>query len=148
MNPVTFLEKMYANGAAGSLDAVGWHPYNYPYGLGFYGWSAWSQMSETVPNVRSLMTANGDAGKQIWATEFGAPTGSTSNSMTEAAQAQLVTDSYAKLKSWAWAGPAFFHSYRNEGTNLTNIEDNYGIIRFDWSPKPAYAAYQAAAAAG
>jgi hypothetical protein len=148
MNPVTFLEKMYANGAAGSFDAVGWHPYNYPGGLGFYGWSAWSQMSETLPSARSVMIANGDGAKQIWATEFGAPTGSTSNSMTEAAQAQLVTDSYAKLKSWAWAGPAFFHSYRNEGTNLANIEQNYGIIRYDWSPKPAYAAYQAAAAAG
>lgn len=148
MNPVTFLEKMYANGAAGSFDAVGWHPYNYPYGLGFYGWSAWSQMSETSPSARSVMTANGDSAKKIWPTEFGAPTGSTSNSMTEAAQAQLVTDAYTKLKGWSWAGPAFFYSYRNVGTNLADIEQNYGIIRYDWSLKPAYAAYQTAAAAG
>src|SRR5947207_2526952 len=81
---------MYANGAAGSFDAVGWHPYNYPYGLGYANWSAWSQMSETSPSARSLMTANGDGGKQIWATEFGAPTGSASNEESEAAQAQLV----------------------------------------------------------
>jgi hypothetical protein len=94
------------------------------------------------------MSANGDGAKQIWATEFGAPTGSTSNSMTEAGQAQLVTDAYTKLKSWTWAGPAFFYSYRNVGTNFSNVEDNFGIIRYDWSLKPAYAAYQAAAAAG
>lgn len=148
MNPVTFLERMYANGARGSFDALGWHPYNYPYGLGFYGWSAWSQMTETSPSARSLMSANGDGAKQIWPTEFGAPTGSTSNSMTEAAQAQLVTDSYAKLKGWTWAGPSFFYSFRNLGTNLLDIEQNYGIIRYDWTPKPAYTAYQAAAAAG
>jgi hypothetical protein len=148
VNPITFLEKMYANGAGGSFDAVGWHPYNYPYGIGFYSWSAWSQMSETSPSARSVMTANGDGAKQIWATEFGAPTGSTSNSMTEAGQAQLVTDAYTKLKSWTWAGPAFFYSYRNVGTNFSNVEDNFGIIRYDWSLKPAYAAYQAAAAAG
>jgi hypothetical protein len=141
MNPVSFLEKMYANGAAGNMDAVGWHPYNYPYGLGFYVWSAWSQMSETSPSARSVMTA-------IWPTEFGAPTGSTSNSMTEAGQAQLVTDAYTKLKAWSWAGPAFFYSYRDVGTDKTNVEDNYGIIHYDWSVKLAYAAYQAAAAVG
>ena len=148
LNPINFLEKMYANGAAGNMSAVGWHPYNYPYGIGFYGWSAWSQMSQTTPSARSVMSANGDGAKQIWATEFGGPTGSTSNSMTLAAQAQLVTDSYAALKGWSWAGPAFFYSYRDNGTNLSNVEDNFGVIHNDWTPKPAYTAYQVAAAAG
>jgi hypothetical protein len=148
MNPISFLEKMYANGAAGNMDAVGWHPYNYPYGIGFYNWSAWSQMSQTAPSARSVMSANGDGAKQIWATEFGAPTGSTSNSMSMTAQAQLVTDSYAALKGWSWAGPAFFYSYRDNGTNLSNVEDNFGVLYNNWSPKPAYTAYQAAAAAG
>ena len=148
MNPISFLEKMYANGAAGNMDAVGWHPYNYPYGIGYYGWSAWSQMSQTTPSARSVMSANGDGAKQIWATEFGAPTGSTSNSMSMAAQAQLVTDSYAALKGWSWAGPAFFYSYRDNGTNLSNVEDNFGVLYNNWAPKPAYTAYQAAAAAG
>jgi hypothetical protein len=148
MNPISFLEKMYANGAAGNMSAVGWHPYNYPYGVGYYIWSAWSQMSQTSPSARSVMSANGDGAKQIWATEFGAPTGSTSNSMTMAAQAQLVTDAYAALKGWSWAGPAFFYSYRDNGTNLSNVEDNFGIIYNNWSPKPSYTAYQAAAAAG
>ena len=148
LNPVSFLERMYANGAAGSFDAVGWHPYNYPYGLGYANWSAWSQMSETSPSARSLMTANGDGGKQIWATEFGAPTGSASNEESEAAQAQLVTDSYARLGSWSWAGPAFFYSYRDQSTGSSNVEDNFGVIHSDWSLKPSYTAYQSAAANG
>jgi hypothetical protein len=148
LNPVSFLERMYQSGAAGSFDAVGWHPYNYPYGLGFYGWSAWSQMSETTPSARSIMTANGDGAKQVWLTEFGAPTGSTTRDMTEAAQAQLLTDSFAKLKSWSWAGPGFFYSYRDNGTNKSDVEQNFGILHFDWSPKPSYSAFQAAAAAG
>ena len=148
MNPVNFLEKMYMNGVAGSLDAVGWHPYNYPYGIGYYAWSAWSQMSETSPSARSIMSAYGDGAKQIWPTEFGAPTGSTSNSMTETQQAQLVTDSYTKLKGWSWAGPAFFYSYRDNGTNLSNVEDNFGIIHNNWTVKPAYTAYQSSAAVG
>lgn len=148
MNPLNFLQSMYSNGAAGSLDAVAWHPYNYPYGLSYYGWSAWSQMAETSPSARSIMTAAGDGAKQIWATEFGWPTGTSTRSVSETIQAQMVTDSYAKLKTYSWAGPAFFYSGRDVGTDTLNIEDNFGIIHNDWSLKPAYAAYQSAAAAG
>src|SRR5207237_10565544 len=121
MNPLTFLEKMYANGAAGSMDAVAWHPYNYPYGLAYAGWSAWSQMSATTPSARSIMTANGDGAKQIWATELGEPTGSTASSVTESAQAQYVTSAFTKLKSWSWAGPAFFYSARHAGTDMSSV---------------------------
>jgi hypothetical protein len=148
MNPINFLQGMYANGAAGSLDAVGWHPYNFPNGLGFYGWSGWSQMTDTSPSARSVMTAAGDGAKQIWATEFGWPTGSSTRAVSETTQAQMVTDSYAKLKTYSWAGPAFFYSGRDAGTDLFNIEDNFGIIHNNWSLKASYAAYQAAAAAG
>jgi hypothetical protein len=148
MNPINFLQNMYANGAAGSLDAVGWHPYNFPYGLSFYGWSAWSQMTDTSPSARSIMIAAGDGAKQIWTTEFGWPTGSSTRAVSESVQAQMLTDSYAKLKTWSWAGPAFFYSGRDAGTNTLDIEHNFGIIRNDWSLKPSYAAYQSAAAAG
>jgi polysaccharide biosynthesis protein PslG len=148
VNPLTYLEAMYANGAGGSFDALGWHPYNYPWGLSYYAWSAWSQMSETTPNVRSIMTARGDSAKQVWVTEFGAPTGSTTRDLTEAAQAQLVTEFYGKLKDWSWAGPGFFYSYRDNGTNKSDVEQNFGLLHYDWSAKPSYAAYQTAAAAG
>jgi hypothetical protein len=148
MNPINFLQNMYANGAAASLDAVGWHPYNFPYGLSFYGWSAWSQMTDTSPSARSVMVGAGDGAKQIWTTEFGWPTGSSTSAVSESVQAQMVTDSYAKLKTWSWAGPAFFYSGRDHGTDLLNIQDNFGIIRNNWSLKPSYTAFQNAAAAG
>jgi polysaccharide biosynthesis protein PslG len=148
INPITFLEGIYANGGRGSFDAVGWHPYNFPYGTAYYGWSAWSQMSATSPSARSVMTANGDGAKQIWPTEFGEPTGASSRSVTESAQAKFVTDAYAALKGWSWAGPAFLYSFHDNGTDALNIEDNFGVIRFDWTPKPAYTAFQSAAATG
>ena len=147
-NPLTYLERMYAHGAHGSMNAVGWHPYNFPWGLGVHRWSAWSQMADTTPSARSLMTANGDGTKQIWATEFGAPTGSSTQAVTESGQAQMITDAYAKLKSVSWAGPLFVYSFRDNGTESGDREQNFGILRHDWSPKPAYAAYQAAAARG
>jgi hypothetical protein len=146
MNPVTFLQKMYADGAAGSFDAVGWHPSNYPHGLSFARWSAWSQMSQTSPSARSVMAAHGDRAKQIWATEFSYPTGGTSRDVSEATQARLVRRTYAALRKWSWAGPAFFYSYRDKGTNRLDIEENFGVVRYDYTPKPSYRAYQKAAA--
>jgi polysaccharide biosynthesis protein PslG len=147
-NPVTFLEQMYKDGAHRYFDAVGWHPYSYPYGLGFYTWSAWSQMSQTSPSARSVMAAYGDSGKQIWPTEMGAPTGTSSQAVTEAAQAQLVTEMYSKLKGWSWAGPGFVYNFRDKGTDPSDREDNFGIVRWDYSPKPAYTAFKTAASAG
>jgi hypothetical protein len=147
MNPLSFLEAMYAHGAAGSFDAVGWHPSNYPSGLRLARWSAWSQMSQTTRSARRIMRVRGDGAKQIWATEFGYPTGSTSRDVSEARQAQLVTKSYAALKRWSWAGPAFYYSYHDNGTNKLDPEDNFGVVRNDYSPKPSFRAYQTAAAA-
>jgi hypothetical protein len=148
INPINFLQAMYADGARGSFDAVGWHPYAFPYGISFHTWSAWSQMNDTSPSARSVMIANGDSAKQIWPTEFGEPTGTSSRSVSDAAQAQYVTDAYAALKTFSWAGPGFLYSYHDNGTDLSNIEDNFGVVNFDWTLKPAYTAYQAAAAAG
>ena len=85
MNPLNFLEQMYANGARTSMDAVGWHPYNFPWGLRFFTWSAWSQMYATSPSARSIMKANGDGKKKIWVTEWGAPTGTSSEIRTQSA---------------------------------------------------------------
>jgi polysaccharide biosynthesis protein PslG len=93
------------------------------------------------------MNANGDGAKQIWPTEMGAPTGTSSQAVSERAQAQLVKDMYAKLKGWSWAGPGFLYNYRDKGTNLADREQNFGLVRFDGAPKLAYAAYRAAASA-
>jgi polysaccharide biosynthesis protein PslG len=141
MNPVTFLERMYAAGAAGSFDALGWHPYNFG-GLFFHPMSAWSQLTETSISARSLMIANGDGDKQIWGTEFGAPTGTSSGAITEEAQAALLREGYAKWGAWSWAGPLFWYSFRDAGTNPSDREHNFGLVRQDYSRKPSFAAYR------
>jgi hypothetical protein len=146
MNPLTFLEQMYANGARASMDAVGWHPYNFPEGFGYHPGSAWSQMAATTPSARSIMRANGDAKKKIWATEWGAPTGASAKSLSDVAQARLVTISLSRFTAWRWAGPSFLYSLRDTGTNAEDVEQNFGLVRNDWSKKPAYDAFRRIAA--
>ena len=168
--PVEFLRAMYTNGAGASFDALGFHPYSYPaLPEKLAAWNAWQQMFNTslLPaTLRSLMVANGDGAKQIWATEYGAPTGGDTNNdglslcavgdtlglnedrcLGESRQAAMVTEAYDLWQSYAWAGPLFWYSYQDLNTGTLSIENNFGLLRSDGTRKPAHAAYLAAAAA-
>jgi hypothetical protein len=102
-------------------------------------------MYGTSPSLRSVMTDNGDAGKQIWATEFGAPTNGPAESfVSEQAQATAVTRAFQLFGSYKWAGPLFWYSERDLGTAATTRENFFGVLRNDFSPKPAFDAYKAA----
>lgn len=151
ISPVDFLVGIYANGGKGYFDAVAHHPYCYG-GTSttfncpktFASWSAWSQMQDTNPSLRSVMIANGDEGKQIWATEFGAPTAGNftyAAPVTEAQQAQMVTDAYTLFNSYSWSGPLFWYTY-NDLCATTDIECYFGLVHTDYSHKPAYDAFK------
>jgi polysaccharide biosynthesis protein PslG len=169
--PIKFLAAMYLDGAHGSFDALGFHPYSYPaLPTKVASWNAWQQMFQAFPTVgqpdtlRSLMVANGDEAKKIWATEYGAPTAGDTNGdgvsncdndgvaapgedncLTEAQQAVMVTTAYTQWRSYTWAGPLFWYAYQDLDTGSLNIEKNFGLVRSDGSQKPAYAVYTNAA---
>jgi polysaccharide biosynthesis protein PslG len=138
--PVTFLGDMYADGAKGSFDALGYHAYSYPaLPDTFAPGSGWSQMNQTSPSLRSVMTANGDAGKQIWITEVGAPSSGPSGVGTTA-QAEEVTQAVQGAQSNSWIGAEFFYTYQDASTD----PDYYGLLNADGSQKPAWGALAAA----
>jgi hypothetical protein len=148
-SPVDFLSAIYANGGGGYFDAVGHHPYCAPANPGdAQAWSAWYQMYGTSPSLRSVMVANGDGDKKIWATEYGAPTNGPAGSfVTQAQQATMITRAYQLFASYPWAGPLFFYQGRDQGTDTSTRENFYGFLNYDSTPKPSYAAYRAVAAA-
>lgn len=146
--PVTFLAGLYARGARGYFDAVGHHPYSFPSNpLGGQSWNAFTQTA----SLYQVMTNNSDSAKKIWGTEAGAPTGTdVGRSVSEAMQAQFVSDYY---RGWtttygAFTGPLFWHQHRDSGSNAGFYDYNFGLLRRDFSEKPAYAAYQAVANGG
>jgi hypothetical protein len=146
VKPVDWLRAIYANGGKGSFDAVAHHPYTWGILPGTaQDWSAWYQMYGTSPSLRSTMVDNGDGAKKIWATEFGAPTNGPSGSfVSESDQADQVTVGFAKWRSYDWAGPLFWYAARDAGTATDTRENFFGIVRSDFSAKPALAAYRTA----
>jgi polysaccharide biosynthesis protein PslG len=135
--PVTFLTDVYAAGGRGHFDAVALHPYtgSDPPGV--------SDKLTAVPNrLYQVMAAHGDSRQQIWATEFGYPTGG-GNAVSEARQRDFVP---AALNLWfahPYAGPLFWYSARDSGTSRSDREEHFGLLRRDGTPKPAYYAVAA-----
>lgn len=135
----TFLQQLYDHGAKGYFDAVSYHPYTYP-GLASERARGWSRML----NARRIMERNGDGEKKIWATEFGAPTSGPRRRVvvSEERQAEMVRDAYATFVGYAWSGPLFWFTYRDKGTEADSQKNFFGLVRRDYSPKPAFDAYR------
>jgi hypothetical protein len=139
--PVTFTARLYAFGAGHSFDALALHPSTYPYPSTYQAsWSAFQQ----APQLASIMHAHGDASKKIWATEIGFPTGTSHVAVTEAAQATDLVNGMAAWAHYAFAGPIFVYSMRDEGPNRSNEYDNFGLVRTTGTAKPAFIGLQRA----
>jgi polysaccharide biosynthesis protein PslG len=150
IDEVTFLQQVYAAGGAGYFDAWSHHPYTHPGPPGnVHPDSAWYQIYGARPNIRGVMAANGDGSKKVWGTEHGPPTAGAPGAVSEAIQAQHVTDAYRLWRSYDWAGPLFWYSGRDVAAPGESGEAwrYHGLLRRDFTRKPAWAAYRAAAAA-
>jgi exo-beta-1,3-glucanase (GH17 family) len=131
---------MYADGAKNSFDAVAYHPYSYPALPNSYqSWSGWSQMSQTNPSIRSVMTSNGDAAKQIWITEVGAPT-SGPDGVGQQGQTDDLTQAIANTNSTTWIAGLYLYSWKDEGTDPANDENWFGLVTAAGAHKTAYTA--------
>ena len=140
INAITFLQRMYAYGAQGHFDGVGYHPYSYPALPNTYdSWSGWSQMGQTSPSIRSVMAANGDSGKRIYITEVGAPSGGPWR-VGQTSQAAEFTQAIGAAKATSWIGGIYLYSWQDEGTDTSNNEDWFGLLTAAGVHKPAYTA--------
>ena len=140
LTPVSFLRAMYASGAT-AFDAVGVHPYSFPRApLDPHPTNTFA----LLPAIHQLMADHGDGDKQIWATEFAYWTSSpdtepVGGAVSEARQAQYLTEAYEEASARPWMGPLLWFTLRDG-------EKAFGLLRADGSTKPAFAAFRQAIA--
>jgi spore germination protein YaaH len=160
----TYLQQMYNAGLKNYCDAVGAHPSGYANppdvyytggdfdpGRGYDDHPSFF-FRNTMEDYYRIMAANGDGGKRIWATEFGWPTTSGmgvgpspgyefSENINEQQQADYIVRAYTWSRSWGHAGVMFLWNLNFwPTTGPQNEMAKYGIVRGDWSPRPAYTA--------
>ncbi|MBI5337830.1 MAG: cellulase family glycosylhydrolase [Mycolicibacterium rufum] len=142
--PAVYLEQLYANGTAQLADGIAAHPYSYP---NLPMDPAQRQVGGFVdlPALQTVMTNHGDGAKKIWITEFGAPTGTSVNAVSEQDQATILLQAQQQVAQWNWAGPLMYYELVDGGTDPTDGEQNFGVLRADLSLKAAAQALMDAA---
>lgn len=165
VDDLTYMESMLAAGMANYVDGIGAHPsgYNLPpnvvwqdgcatirvTGNTFNGacdnpHHSWSFRS-TMEGYRALAVKYGAANKKIVPTEFGWAAGgkyhpsyayADDNSYRE--QADWTVQAYRMMKNWGWVGPAILWNLNFRVVADRTERAQWGIVRSDWSPLPAY----------
>lgn len=133
---VTFISDMYTLGAKPYFNGIGVHPYTLPYPITADPRAGDGGGAAVLPEGRAIMVANGDSTKSMWVTEFGQPTGSTPASTTEAVQSSIITDAVNRANGLSWIAAIFLFTSRDLSTNKADDTSNFGLYRFDGSPKP------------
>lgn len=130
----TYLTDVYNAGGAGLFNLLSWHPYTtepltHP------------NMNSVPDQLNSITVNRTGASRQIWATEYGAPTGGEF-SVDEAWHARLVGEAYTAWFRHPYAGPLYWYAIRDEGAPPSTEREHYfGLLRNDGSPKPAYSEF-------
>lgn len=136
MSPAEHLVKLYANGTAQLADGIAVHPYTFPalprdarqHNVGGF---------TDLPALHNVMSRRGDGQKKVWITEFGAPTGTGPTAVSEEEQAEALIKARKLVGRWDWAGPLIYYELVDGGTDPTDVEQNFGVLREDLSLKPA-----------
>jgi polysaccharide biosynthesis protein PslG len=101
-----------------------------------------------VEQLRAVMEQNGDGNKQMWLTEFGwttknpAPGYEYGQFVTEELQAQYLVRAFERAKTqYPWMGVMTVWQL-NFATVVPASDEKaaWGLLRSDWSPRPAYTA--------
>ena len=128
IDPLSFVTAMYAAGAGGYFDAISMHPYSFPQ----------LPTIDSVKAVHDVMAANGDGDKKVWLTEVGAPTGTSPFAVSEETQALSIALFVDFARTADYVGPVYLYSILDTGSDLADPEDNFGLIRQDFTAKPAF----------
>jgi polysaccharide biosynthesis protein PslG len=143
---VDYLTGLYQAGAKGFFDGIAFHPYTYPLlptqdASGGGGRTrSWALMLQ----VRALMVRNGDGGKPIWVTEFGAPTNGPGG-VSEAQQAAIMRNGFDLWKTYSWGGVISWFDYQDKGTDTSTHKDFFGIVDTTGRHKPSWSTYSSIA---
>jgi LysM repeat protein len=156
-----FLRQMYDAGVANYADAIGIHPYSWgnpPWTRCCGNWGGAPSHNDhpsfffldTIEDYREIQTAYNDAGRQLWATEFGWGTMDGLNRATPEnapyfdylnaqLQAEYIVEAFRMGQGWDFMGPMFLWNLNIASVpNLDMNQSGYSILIDVEHPRPAF----------
>ena len=147
-----WIRDVYALGGRNSFDILATHPYQ---GLGDYppeyreangGTYRW--WFTHLPVVRQVMIQNGDAAKPIWFTEFGWSAHANwpgiqnwERGVTQAQQADFLIRAIQYTQTnYTYVPLMFWYKERAAPGGTDVVQNGYGLLNADTSPRPVYTA--------
>jgi hypothetical protein len=147
-NGISSLNNLYDNGAKDYFDILNIHIFESPINPGAV------KAAGAYPKAAcKIMSRNGDAEKKIWITEIGCPGVKKDlrvknwwlgENPSELRQAEWVKKIYAELLKNPAVEKIFWAFFRDTQEHWDNGIDYFGLVRWDFSKKPAFGAYKKA----
>ena len=140
------VNRLYDAGGQGYFDILNVHAFQTPFDR-----IAIKRVTAFLERARKVMERNGDGDKNIWLTEIGCPGvkqgAKTANwwmggNPSEEDQARWVTEVYTEVLTMPFVEKVFWAFFRDTDRHWKNGTDYFGLIRNDFSLKPAYKAYK------
>lgn len=145
-NGLGSVNRLYDNGAKGYFDILNIHFFESPLHK-----DAIKAVIAYPRLAYKVMSRNGDADKKIWITEIGCPgikKGAKVNNWwlgdnpDEEEQAQWLKSVYTELLKDKNVEKVFWAFFRDCNKHWDNGVDYFGLVRWDFSKKPAFNAYR------
>ena len=146
----TFTRSLYGHGIKGYMDGFSLHPYTEDRDplLAYPRYSHVSFMPG-IKSVRDVQVAFGDA-TPLWLTEFGWNTGQLhgsgypawKRSVTLEQQADYTRRGIDFAQTLPYVANAAVYLLRDDGSDPLDDQDNFGLVRRDYTAKPAYQAFR------
>jgi len=137
-NRFWYLSQIYKNKGKNYFDIAAIHPYTAPDSP-----EKNNILEKKIEDAAVRLKRNGDVEKNIWITELGYPTskGSDRRNISLEDQANFLVRSCLIAISHPDVEKIFWHCLRNIGVSKTAMQQNFGLINNDFTPKPAAIAY-------
>lgn len=146
-NGLSSINHLYDNGAREYFDILNIHFFQNP----LHGKNMIKSVTSFSKLAYKIMARNGDQDKKIWITEIGCPGVKPGlkvenwwlgKNPSEVQQAVWVRQVYQELLKDDHVEKIFWAFFRDTKKHWDNGVDYFGLVRWNYTPKPAFKAYQ------
>jgi len=125
-----FIGRVLDAGGGRFMDGISFHPYCQPF-------APEKKLLTDISKLKRIAS-----GKPLWITEFGYPTSAGAAGVDEEMQADYSVRAFLLARTTPEVERVFWYDFQNDGEDPDEPEFNFGLVRTDRTPKPAYLAFR------